>query len=325
MSDFFTKIQNALTGQAAQHLRLAPEEKQRMRVALYEAMQRAPRAVRPPAARPAQSPYVFVSFLRARVLVPLAAVLVVALGSGTAYAAQGSLPGSPLYAVKRDINDQVRLALAQGAQAQAQANAAIAQERLEEAQALEAQGTLDATTTAELQENFDEHAAAALALIASSTPAAAGTSTPQEEPAEATTSQNQASTTPAAAPALAAETSPQAATSSPTAGEFHGRPALFAARISSGTATTGASSTAPAFAAATGTPPAPQHENGGEGSLASFIARQRQQFDEIRERVEAHAHGNFATSSEATSTGATSSGGFPHRGGFSAAHNGGDN
>jgi hypothetical protein len=62
------------------------------------------------------------------------------------------------------VNEQVESALAFTPAAKAQVHVALAQKRLEEAQALALKGELTATTTAQLQQNLDEHAAQAQAL-----------------------------------------------------------------------------------------------------------------------------------------------------------------
>ncbi len=96
----------------------------------------------------------------------VAGVLVFVLvgGSGVAYAAEGSLPGETLYAVKIHVNERIEVALATTVDKKIAVETQIAERRVAEAQKLEAAGRLDATTTAEIEKNFDEHAARALAL-----------------------------------------------------------------------------------------------------------------------------------------------------------------
>lgn len=297
MNNFYQKIQNA-----AHRLRLTPTEKQHMRVALYEAMKQSPATAsggvpQDAGMRVVKSPYVFVS---PRFAGAFAVLLILILGSGTAYAAQGALPGSPLYPVKVNVNDAVRVALATTPQQKALANAAVAQERLDEAQALEAQGRLDATTTAELQQNFDEHAAIAIALAASSTPAplAVAGSAPFE-----------ASTTVSPEEETASSSAEASTTSSSARARFMARPFMKAS-----TSTTTAS-TSPAASTTEATTAAASQEESAVENLTTTLERQRQQFDAIREKVEAHAgHGGrdsqnngTSTSSEATSSQAASS------------------
>src|SRR6185503_5412697 len=89
--------------------------------------------------------------------------LIILMGE-TAYAAQGSLPGDLLYPVKIHVTEPVQLALAATSEQKAQVNADIASQRVVEAQTLAAQGKLTATTTQELQDNFNEHATEAIVL-----------------------------------------------------------------------------------------------------------------------------------------------------------------
>ncbi|MGH7936061.1 MAG: DUF5667 domain-containing protein [Chthoniobacterales bacterium] len=157
MNNFFNDLKNE-----AQGARLSQGEKQRMRVRLYEAMRSPTLAVPDIVAQKVPSPFnSFQFFVRVRVMVPLAALLIVVMGSGTALAAQGALPGDPLYAVKINVNEAVQVALATTPQAKAQVNAQIATTRLQEAEDLAAAGTLTASTSAQLAQNFDQHAQAA--------------------------------------------------------------------------------------------------------------------------------------------------------------------
>lgn len=139
----------------AQNIRLSAEEKQAMRRALSAHMLSFP-------ASPAPSPYA--RLFAPRALVPLLAAALV-VGGGTAYAAQGALPGDLLYPIKIHITEPVEVALAQNSEAKAKVEARLAERRVEEAQSLAARGELDATTTAELQTNFDGHAVHARALV----------------------------------------------------------------------------------------------------------------------------------------------------------------
>ena len=100
----------------------------------------------------------------ARYAVSFALVVVVLLGSTTAYAAQGALPGDLLYPVKVSVNEPVELVLAVTPSQKVQAEIRLAKRRVAEAQALDAEGRLDTTTTSRIEESFDRHAARALAL-----------------------------------------------------------------------------------------------------------------------------------------------------------------
>lgn len=157
MNNFFEQFKKT-----ARDIRLSAQEKQAMRVRLYEAMHASPLSaahdvpLKPALGRP--SPYFFFS---PRWATALAVVLVMVLSSGTAFAAQGALPGDVLYAVKVNVNENIQTALATTPQQKAQVNASLAEERLQEAEMLAAQGKLDATTSSQLAANFDEHAQAA--------------------------------------------------------------------------------------------------------------------------------------------------------------------
>ena len=85
----------------------------------------------------------------------LALVLVLTVGVGTSYAAEGALPGDALYPVKINLNEPVLGALATSNQAKADWNAARAVRRLEEAESLAAEGRLTADVQSDLETQFD--------------------------------------------------------------------------------------------------------------------------------------------------------------------------
>ncbi len=134
----------------AQKIRLSVAEKAAMKARIFGA---------PSPVQPTRSPYVFFSIFSYHTRMVLAGLLLfVLVGTGTASAAQGSLPGDLLYPVKISVNERVEAALAPTVAAKAQVQVAQASRRVEEAQVLAQQGRLDATTTATLADNFDEHA-----------------------------------------------------------------------------------------------------------------------------------------------------------------------
>ncbi len=139
------------------HLRLTPAEKQAMRAAMFGAP--SPLVVAAPRRR---SPYMFISSGWVRSLAAL--IIIATAGTGTAFASEGALPGQPLYAIKTNVVEPVKLALATSAAAKATVQAQLAQERVAEAEALAQQGTLDASTSAELADAFEAHAKSAFAL-----------------------------------------------------------------------------------------------------------------------------------------------------------------
>ena len=93
----------------------------------------------------------------------MAAFLILALlvGGGTSYAAQGSLPGEILYPVKVNVNENVETALALTPQAEAKTQASLVTTRLNEAATLAAEGKLNASTSAQLNNNLQRHYEAA--------------------------------------------------------------------------------------------------------------------------------------------------------------------
>jgi hypothetical protein len=138
-------------------LGLTPQERSAMKARIFGA---------PAPLAPKQSPYFIFTyqFMQARVLAPLAVVLVVFAGAGTAAAAQGALPGDTLYAVKVSVNEAVEVALATTPVAKAQVQAKLAQRRVEEAEVLAAQGALTPDTSERLAASFETHAQAAAEL-----------------------------------------------------------------------------------------------------------------------------------------------------------------
>ncbi|HEV3244731.1 MAG TPA: DUF5667 domain-containing protein [Candidatus Paceibacterota bacterium] len=95
-----------------------------------------------------------------------AVALVLAAGTGTAFAAQNALPGEPLYGVKVNVEEPILGSLATSPEAQADWNARLAAQRLSEAVQLAAQNKLTpaaASTIAggldQAAENFDANVA----------------------------------------------------------------------------------------------------------------------------------------------------------------------
>ncbi len=79
--------------------------------------------------------------------VAFAAIAIVFLGAGTSYAAENSLPGDPLYAVKINVNEPIEGAFALSTSAQASWDVTLADRRLAEAEKLAAQGKLTPAVT----------------------------------------------------------------------------------------------------------------------------------------------------------------------------------
>ncbi len=139
----------------ADSVRLTEKEKQAMRLRVFHALN-----------APAPSPYFLFSFqfFTARIVPALAIVLI--LGSGTAYAAEGAMPGEPLYAVKVAVNEKVEVAFAKTSIEKAQVHARLAQRRVEEAETLAVAGKLNAKVAEELAVNLEQHATVAEELAA---------------------------------------------------------------------------------------------------------------------------------------------------------------
>ena len=97
--------------------------------------------------------------------VATALVLVLISGTGVSFAAESSLPGDALYAVKKNITEPVRVALATGAEAKANVQIDLAERRIEEAATLSSEGRLDEATQDELAASFETHAASAAAEV----------------------------------------------------------------------------------------------------------------------------------------------------------------
>jgi Domain of unknown function (DUF5667) len=147
-------------------LRLSADEKARLRGAIRQVMIETPGFVKPKPHGLVRSPYWWVSRHPKLVSALSGTAAALLLMSGTAYAAQGSLPGDVLYPIKVSVTEPLEGALAISAQAKAQWNASIAQERVDEAAELASNGELSTTTTQELESNFTQHADAATALNA---------------------------------------------------------------------------------------------------------------------------------------------------------------
>jgi|GEM_PF-1804707 len=141
-----TKLKNE-----AQQIRLSENEKAIMRAQIFGL---------PSPIAPQKSPYVTAShysWFSARFVTAMAAFLIVALGGGTVYASQAALPGDALYTVKVSVAEPVRTALAFSDEAKLSIHTDIAEERLEEAQALAAEGRLSADAAAQIETSLETH------------------------------------------------------------------------------------------------------------------------------------------------------------------------
>ncbi|HVX91118.1 MAG TPA: DUF5667 domain-containing protein [Candidatus Paceibacterota bacterium] len=160
MTNFQTQFHTNGTG-----IRMSDAERSRVHAALTARMH----------AAPVPSPFFTRYSFTLRAVGAFVLVLIIGSG-GTAFAAEGSLPGDLLYPVKVGIVEPVQGAFQISDTAKANWNAHIATTRLVEAQALAAKGTLTPAVSAELAANFNTHASAVTAAaksISASDPAAA--------------------------------------------------------------------------------------------------------------------------------------------------------
>lgn len=97
------------------------------------------------------------SFLnRKYMFATLAVVIVLVLSGGVSYAAEGSVPGNVLYPIKQ-VNEEVRSALAISDEDQAKWDAERAERRLEEASTLALSGKLDPKTEVSISTQLQAH------------------------------------------------------------------------------------------------------------------------------------------------------------------------
>lgn len=87
----------------------------------------------------------------------LGLIIAAAVGGGIGVVAEKALPTDPLYGFKVGVNENIRSAFAVGATAQANWDIEAANRRLDEAERLAAEGSLDAKTSADIASNFEAH------------------------------------------------------------------------------------------------------------------------------------------------------------------------
>ncbi len=144
---------------AARSVRLSHEEKSLMRERLRQMVEAGAPAA--PQRTHTPSPYILFSFSFQRFAMPVAVLLIVALGGTTTYAAQGSLPGGALYPVKIYVNENIQEVLAVSDEAKVSFHTSVAEERLKEAEALASEGKLTTEVSATIEESFNTHVAKA--------------------------------------------------------------------------------------------------------------------------------------------------------------------
>jgi hypothetical protein len=104
--------------------------------------------------RNVKSPYRF----GPRSLVAVSLIGALALGSATAYAAEGTFPGDILYPIKINVNEKIVGALALSDTAKAKWATTVTERRIEEAETLTANGKLTEEAKHQIQSNFDQNA-----------------------------------------------------------------------------------------------------------------------------------------------------------------------
>jgi len=149
--------------QEASGLCLSTHEKAVMHAAIMERVHAGERGHKE-AGAPRQIPGVFY-FANPQFAMSFAALLVLVLGGATTFAAQGSLPGDPLYALKTQVNEPIQGALAFSVESKIQFHGSVAQTRIEEAEVLASQDRLDAFTSAQIESNLDAHLAQRQILV----------------------------------------------------------------------------------------------------------------------------------------------------------------
>jgi len=84
-------------------------------------------------------------------------ILTVLVGGGVAVGAERALPGDALYAIKVNFNEEVRALASVSEESKANWEIERVQRRLEEAETLAEEGSLDADVRAKIEANFESH------------------------------------------------------------------------------------------------------------------------------------------------------------------------
>ncbi|HVM58935.1 MAG TPA: DUF5667 domain-containing protein [Candidatus Paceibacterota bacterium] len=145
---------------------LTEAERARMRSMLqeYAAMKPVREGVAAERARPVSGWFVVI---RQPLYAALAVVFTLSASlGGVAYAAEGTLPGDPLYGVKVSVTEPLRVALAGNAKEEAALEMSFAERRLAEAATLANEGRLSPEAEASLTVNFNAHTEAATEAVA---------------------------------------------------------------------------------------------------------------------------------------------------------------
>lgn len=98
----------------------------------------------------------FLFFTQKNMYASIAAILIILTGTGTAFAAENTLPGDTLYPIKVHVNEPVLGAMALSLQAKANWESKVAERRLDEAAALVAIGRLSTDVETKLETRVQE-------------------------------------------------------------------------------------------------------------------------------------------------------------------------
>jgi len=140
-------------GRSAKKVGMTVAEKDRHRSRLMQFMEKAGTLPAPADIR-AVKPNLWTSLLRKLNPAYIAAPVLVILGAGVVYAAEGSLPGDLLYGLKTNVIERVQTSLAFSAEDKANLNAQFAVKRLVEAEAVSKKHNLDPSKKLELSKDF---------------------------------------------------------------------------------------------------------------------------------------------------------------------------
>ncbi|PIR46217.1 MAG: hypothetical protein COV07_04600 [Candidatus Vogelbacteria bacterium CG10_big_fil_rev_8_21_14_0_10_45_14] len=110
--------------------------------------------------------FIWGSFLSPMRLVPIALSFLLFFGTGIAFAAERSLPGSVLYPIKIRVNEEVRLSVARTPERVATVAISLASERLKEAEILATENRLSRDLEEELSVAFVQYTNLARAQVA---------------------------------------------------------------------------------------------------------------------------------------------------------------
>lgn len=144
---------------------LRPDEFQKMKRMLQDTITKHPITTEPPRSFSLVAPFIHLLNPKPMFATIFLAILI-ALGGGTAAAAENAAPGDALYPFKIHVNESIRGALAVSTDAEADWQSTRAVRRLEEAAGLAAEGKLDIETREKLRAKFAAHQEKAERLLA---------------------------------------------------------------------------------------------------------------------------------------------------------------